>query len=109
MADILFLGDLQCDLQIIHRQEIGQPRKPAQESSRWSMGLSLPLLRKRHPKLFPRALAHLPSPFGGCLLCELMTVIITALSSFVISYAKPRSGGSGLFFQIKVFIKQIAV
>lgn len=52
---------------------------------------------------------RLPFPFGGCLLCELMTVIITSLSSFVISNPQPERGGSGPFGEMEIFIKQIAV
>lgn len=53
-------------------------------------------------------LARLPFPFGGCLLCELMTVIITSLSSFVISNPSLTKGGVDSLEKY-VFIKHIAV
>jgi hypothetical protein len=45
-----------------------------------------------------------------CLLCELMTVIITSQSSFVINNPEPEGGGGwALWEKGKKFTKQIAV
>lgn len=81
----------------------GQPLQPG------FIRAPLPSFEEEAAKALPLYAGGLPFPFGGSLLCELMTVIITSPSSFVISKAKPQSGGSGLPCQMKVFMKQIAV
>lgn len=102
------LAGLQHDLWLNHGREIGQPRNSAGGRPPRSAGLSPPYPRRGLRKPFLSA-GRLPFPFGGCLLCELMTVIITSLSSFVISNPQPERRGSGPFGEMEIFIKQIAV